>query len=332
MVRSNEHWDLDGSADQYLPDAGELQRLPDGEADGAIYLKTHKSAHQATASGARLAQQERCIAQLGTYIHGRMRGRKEADNTSVSNQFRGSPTGRMIRRSRQGRSEFMWHKTIIFCIGAMALGTFGAIIVYDRIRDGVISVTVSGTIAQLSAALATQDHGIADGEDAAVEVRVEPRTPVSKKKSIVMASLDVTDVKGSVNTLIPLNIGTALTSADQDIALRLSGLPDDAYLTAGTKLADSSWILKRGEETDIKLKVPSLQTSPLLIGVEAIDWHTGDFAAPPEELKVVLDAGNASTVPQVEPVSTSAAGVTRNFNLPSSDQTTAAQPVPRPLE
>ena len=57
-----------------------------------------------------------------------------------------------------------------------------------------------------------------------------------------------------------------LTPPDQDIALRLSGLPDDAYLTAGTKLADSSWMLKRGEEMDIKLKVPSSQKSPLLIG------------------------------------------------------------------
>ena len=112
---------------------------------------------------------------------------------------------------------------------------------------------------------------MADGEEAAGAVRVEPRTPVLEKKPIVMASLDVTDVKGSVNTLIPLNIGTALSTPDQDIALRLSGLPDDAYLTAGTKLADSSWMLKRGEEMDIKLKVPSSQTSPLLIGVEAID-------------------------------------------------------------
>jgi hypothetical protein len=302
VVRSNEHWDFDGSADQYLPDAGDLQRLPDGEADGANYLKTRKPTHRATASGARLAQQERRIAQLETYIHSRMSGREEADNTPVSNRFRGNRIARMIRQSRQSRSAFMWRKTIIFCTGAMVLGTFGAVIVYDSMRDRVLSVTFTGAIAQLSAAFATQGHGIADGEDAAASVRVEPRSPVSKKKPIVMASLDVTDVKGSVNTLIPLDIGTALTSPDREIALRLSGLPDDAYLTAGTKLADSSWILKRGEEMDIKLKVPSPQSSPLLIGVEAIDWRTGDFAAPPEELKVVLDAGSASTAPQVEPV------------------------------
>ena len=36
--------------------------------------------------------------------------------------------------------------------------------------------------------------------------------------------------------------------------------------------------------------------------------------------------------PQVEPVSTSPPGVTRNFNLPLPEQSATAQPVPRPLE
>ena len=140
-----------------------------------------------------------------------------------------------------------------------------------------------------------------------------------------------------MNSLIPLSISAEGALPDQAIALRLSGLPADAYLTAGTKLANNDWILKPGEELGVKLMVPSAQTSPLLIAVEAIEPATGDLAAPTEELTVALGNSNppqAEQVEEVQPVSAPPTDVKRNFNLPPAEQheSAAAQPIPAPLE
>jgi hypothetical protein len=131
-----------------------------------------------------------------------------------------------------------------------------------------------------------------------------------------------------------LSISAESALPDQDIALRLTGLPADAYLTAGTKLANNAWLLKPGEEMGVKLMVPSAETSSLLIAVEAIEPGTGDLAAPSEEMTVALGSTTPANATQVKPTSAPATDVKRNFNLPSKAQqeTAAAQPIPAPLE
>ena len=72
------------------------------------------------------------------------------------------------------------------------------------------------------------------------EIRKYPAA-ASLKKPVTTASLDVNDATGTVNTLYPaVKISAEPASLDQDIALRLTGLPADAYLTAGTKLANNA--------------------------------------------------------------------------------------------
>jgi len=189
----------------------------------------------------------------------------------------------------------------------------------------------------------TQDGKVVDvaPKPAGASDQTELNSAAQSRKPIATARLDVNDATGNVNTLIPLQISAEPALPSQDIALRLSGLPADAYLTAGTKLADNAWILKPGEELGVKLMVPSAQTSPLLIAVDAIEPRTGDLAAPTEEIKVALANATTATTrqaetaaSQVEPVSAPPTDVKRNFNLPPAEQheTAAAQPIPAPLE
>src|SRR6202008_2326775 len=131
---------------------------------------------------------------------------------------------------------------------------------------------------------------------------------------------------------IPLSISAEPAVPDQVIALRLTGLPTDAYLTAGTRLADNAWLLKPSEAMGVKLMVPKSESSSLLIAVEAIEPRTGDLAAPTEEINVAL---NTAATPEEQPVSAPPTDtVKRNFNLPSATQseTPAAPPVPAPAE
>ncbi len=67
---------------------------------------------------------------------------------------------------------------------------------------------------------------------------------VIQKKLVATATLDVADVSGSLNSFIPMMLHAEPALNGEDIALKVSGLPEDAYLTAGAKAPDNSWMLK----------------------------------------------------------------------------------------
>jgi hypothetical protein len=212
-------------------------------------------------------------------------------------------------------------------IASIAIGAVGGAVVYDRANDGDLSQSVSDSIGRFLTGLNLQSDAVAAASAGAI-VPESRSTPASFKKPVPTARLDVNDAKGNVNTPIPLSISAEPAVPDQVIALRLTGLPADAYLTAGTKLANNAWLLKPREAMGVKLMVPKAESSSLLIAVEAIEPRTGDLAAPTEEINVDLST-------RVLPVSAPAAdAVKRNFNLPSapSIESAAAQPVAAPAE
>ena len=114
------------------------------------------------------------------------------------------------------------------------------------------------------------------------------QTTISKKP-IAIASLDVSDVTGTLNSMIPLALNAEPAFENQELAIKISGLPASAYLTAGKKISDNTWILKDGEENDINLYVPQSDTAKFDISIAAIETSTGELAAPVKEMTVAID-------------------------------------------
>ena len=122
------------------------------------------------------------------------------------------------------------------------------------------------------------------------------------KKPIAIASLDVSDVTGTLNSMIPLALNAEPAFEDQKLAIKISGLPASAYLTAGKKISDNTWILKDGEENGINLFVSNSDTSKFDISVAAIETNTGELAAPVKEMTVAIDDAKFDDAAKVEDV------------------------------
>jgi hypothetical protein len=114
------------------------------------------------------------------------------------------------------------------------------------------------------------------------------QTTISKKP-IAIASLAVSDVTGTLNSMIPLALNAEPAFENQELAIKITGLPASAYLTAGKKISDNTWILKDGEENGINLFVPQSDTPKFDISVSAIETNTGELAAPVKEMTVAID-------------------------------------------
>ncbi|HUQ37233.1 MAG TPA: hypothetical protein VM144_12740 [Aestuariivirga sp.] len=130
------------------------------------------------------------------------------------------------------------------------------------------------------------------------------QTTISKKP-IAIASLAVSDVTGTLNSMIPLALNAEPAFENQELAIKITGLPASAYLTAGKKIADNTWILKDGEEDGINLFVPQSDTAKFDISVAAIETNTGELAAPVKEMTVAIDDVKIEneTALQITPVS-----------------------------
>ena len=68
----------------------------------------------------------------------------------------------------------------------------------------------------------------------------ENLVPPEEEKSVATARLEVADVSGNPNSPIDLDLKAFPGRSGQEIELRVSGIPEDAYLTAGTKISPAS--------------------------------------------------------------------------------------------
>ena len=87
-----------------------------------------------------------------------------------------------------------------------------------------------------------------------VSARSSQRVAPAHHRSV--AHLAVEDVQGLALQYIPLDISAESSGPDEKIAIRLSGLPDDAMLTSGRKLGDGTWLVADGQEQAVKLVLP----------------------------------------------------------------------------
>jgi hypothetical protein len=146
------------------------------------------------------------------------------------------------------------------------------------------------------------------------------------KKSIATATLDVSDVSGELNSMIPLVLRAESAVADQDLILKLSGLPQSAYLTAGAKVKDNAWQLAAADAAGVKLVVPQTSKPTFNIAVAAFEAKTGELAAPIKEIIVAIDDPGLRIAP--------AAALPENVMVKTVEQSEAlvATAVPLPKE
>lgn len=114
------------------------------------------------------------------------------------------------------------------------------------------------------------------------------QTTVISKKPIPTATLQVSDAAGVTNSFIPLALSAQPAELGADILLKISGIPDGAYLTSGRKDDDKIWALTLAELKDLKLVVPDAQDARIDLAVAAFEPKTGELAAPVKTMTVAL--------------------------------------------
>jgi hypothetical protein len=120
-------------------------------------------------------------------------------------------------------------------------------------------------------------------------VNIMPHETVIEKKNVPIASLEVNDVRGTLNSMIPLMLSAQAAEGSESVGLKISGLPDAAFLTAGKSNEKGEWLLQPSDIQGVKLVVPRLDTNQFAMEVAAIETSTGALAAPIKEMKVHVD-------------------------------------------
>jgi hypothetical protein len=111
---------------------------------------------------------------------------------------------------------------------------------------------------------------------------------VVTKKAVSTATLEVSDAAGETNSFIPLALSAQPAELGSDILLKISGIPEGAYLTSGRRDEDKIWALTLAELKDLRLVVPEAQDSTLDLAVAAFEPQTGELAAPVKTMTVAL--------------------------------------------
>jgi hypothetical protein len=146
---------------------------------------------------------------------------------------------------------------------------------------------------------------------------------VVAKKPISMATLRVADVSGDLNSYIPLVLHAEPAILTQDLVLKLSGLPDSAYLTAGKKDRDNAWQLSLSDIAGVKLVVPNESRPGFDVSVAAFEAKTGELLSPIKEMSVAI----TNPAPKITPAAAPPATATLKF----PDVALAGQPSAIPL-
>lgn len=114
------------------------------------------------------------------------------------------------------------------------------------------------------------------------------RDTIIQKKPVSTATLQVADVAGETNSFIPLALHAVPAGLDTDMLLKISGLPEGAYLTSGHRQDDQIWTLSLAETKGVKLVVPQADDPQIDLAVAAFEPRTGELAAPVKTMTVAL--------------------------------------------
>ena len=115
------------------------------------------------------------------------------------------------------------------------------------------------------------------------------RSTTVDKKPVATATLDVSDAEGVTNSFIPLALHAEPAGLNEDMLLKISGIPEGAYLTTGHRENDQIWSLSLADLKNVKLVVPQASQPQLDLAVAAFEPKTGELAAPVKTMTVELN-------------------------------------------
>lgn len=176
---------------------------------------------------------------------------------------------------------------------AQTLAIAGAMSLVAATAAGVVSAHFAGLpAASSSAALAVPPAAEAATTQTAQRLQLSdagaPHDTVIDKKPVSTATLQVADVSGETNSFIPLALHAEPGGLDKDMLLKISGVPEGAYLTSGHRQDDQIWALSLAETRNVKLMVPKAREPEIDLAVAAFEPSTGELAAPVKTMTVAL--------------------------------------------
>ena len=180
-------------------------------------------------------------------------------------------------------SAFPWVRMVT--LGTVAIG-IGAVTGYAFSNGDFVKQQYQTALGLVQKNIATFASSKPTGAEKPVVVA--KHESVITKKVITTATLDVNDVRGTLGGMIPLLLNAQNADSTEPISLKISGLPDKAYLTAGVKSAQGSWTLKPSELGDLRLVVPQSDVNQFEMEVAAIEDRTGQLVAPIKAMNVEL--------------------------------------------
>lgn len=206
------------------------------------------------------------------------------------------------------------------------------------------ALVAGGTAGALSAhilSLQASDPAIADADvvDAAL---VQPATQLQtaqpdavrdtiiEKKPVSTATLQVADVTGETNSFIPLALHAVPAGLDTDMLLKISGLPEGAYLTSGHRQDDQIWTLSLAETKGVKLVVPQTDDPQIDLAVAAFEPSTGELAAPVKTMTVALQDVVVEPASALPPTVSTVSPAGAHSTLPGAGNVALPTTIPPP--
>ncbi|NIZ01572.1 calcium-binding protein [Thalassospira lucentensis] len=116
-------------------------------------------------------------------------------------------------------------------------------------------------------------------------------------------TLDVSDVSGTEDTAIALDIDAGLTDSSETLSVTISGVPDGATLSAGTDNGDGTWTLSSGDLDGLTITPADDFSGSFDLSITATSAIEGDSASVADVITVdvageadapVLDVSDAS--------------------------------------
>lgn len=177
-------------------------------------------------------------------------------------------------------------------LGALAIGgAFG----FGMARQEMIAQWWQGAVARVAA---LSPVSVAPPAPPLV-LAEESLTPLPKPVETV--SLLVQDVEGSASDPIPLGLVSRDSDVTTPIALKVMGVPEDARLTAGQRMASGEWLVPAADIGRTSLVVADAATPEIGLSVAAVEAKSGELAAPMQEMTVALHPPGVQISPAAGP-------------------------------
>jgi hypothetical protein len=193
----------------------------------------------------------------------------------------------MVKTAPYKKPNSVWKPMLTYSTIAILIGTVGGFSFANMDKISGYFHNSAGTSQLTLASLA---------DVAAKPAPVVHETTI-QKKAVSMASLDVNDVRGSLNSMIPLMLRAQAAEGKEPIALKVMGVPQDAYLTAGVETTKGNWLVKPADIAGVNLVVPQSSAQQFNMEVAAVEEKTGALAAPIKAMNVKLDGIAAAVTP-----------------------------------